>query len=260
MLNTKHLNEQEVAQCADAINGNAFNSLPMEIREHLAICDECASEVLTVADMAFGFSADTKKGKIFQISTIKRIAIISSAAAIVLFVALFTTTQFSFFNSPEKQIASYDSLFTDKVDSVSINVGDNESQLVQVEQGTEAKIESPAPDTSPSNKLLASYEPNSELEKLYDNFASAYRSDDISVVSDRIVRVPANDSLKWSNPSKEIMNVDIFNNKGNRILTLSSNTNGIKIPALDDGLYYWKLINQDFDLLFVGKIFVENQQ
>ena len=132
--------------------------------------------------------------------------------------------------------------------------------MVQVEQGTEAKIESPATDTSPSNKLLASYEPNSELEKLYDNFASAYRSDDISVVSDRIVRVPANDSLKWSNPSKEIMNVDIFNNKGNRILTLSSNTNGIKIPALDDGLYYWKLINQDFDLLFVGKIFVENQQ
>lgn len=259
MLNTKHLTEQEVALCADAINGNTFNSLPEEIREHIAICDECASEVLAVAEVARELSAENKKGKQFKLTTGRIIALVTSAAAIIVFAVVFTNHQYKTFNSVEKPIASNDSLTSGKSDSVLVKDVEKTNQTSQKSQKDNIESEKPASYKEKTGELLASYEPNSELEKLYENYASEYRGDDISVISERIVRVPANDSLMWSNPSGEILNVDIFNNQGIRIITISSDSNGIKIPALNDGLYYWKLINQDFDLLFVGKILCEKR-
>ncbi|MGE0079578.1 MAG: hypothetical protein AB7S48_17085 [Bacteroidales bacterium] len=48
----------------------------------------------------------------------------------------------------------------------------------------------------------------------------------------------------------------ILNNNGENIQSIETQGNGIKIPELKQGLYYWKLINEDFDLLYCGKITV----
>lgn len=255
MLNTKHLSEQEVAQCADAINGNAFNSLPEELREHLSHCDDCASEVLSVTDIAFDFSATNKDGSVLKLSTGKKIAFFTSAAAVLIIAAIYITAQFTFLGSTGRQLATSDSTISQSHDSLLI-AKNKEIHTVQLNQSIEDTSQNPTTDKVNSSDQLANYQPNSEMEKLFDNNASAYRGDDITVISDRTVKVPGNDSLKWSNPTKEILNVDIFNNQAQRIQTLRSSEKGIKIPDLSNGLYYWKLINQDFDLLFVGKIIV----
>lgn len=258
MLNTKHLSEQEVAQCADAINGNAFNSLPEELREHLSHCDDCASEVMTVTEMAFDFSAHSMKSNILKISIGRKIAFFSAVAAVLVFVGFLFVQQYNFFKPLNQKLAKADTTYSHVADSVSVNQTDVIAKA-QTEQDGTSDQNHIVEDSDTENMVLATYQPDAGLEKLFNNYASAYRGDEITVISDRVVRIPGSDSLRWNNPSNEILNVDIFNNKGSRILTLSTSNSGIKIPELDKGLYYWKLINQDFDLLFVGKIVVKKK-
>lgn len=49
---TTHLTEEEISMCADALQQGSYDQLPGSIKEHLAECDQCANEVLLVADVS----------------------------------------------------------------------------------------------------------------------------------------------------------------------------------------------------------------
>ena len=80
-----HFTEEEVAMVADAINENRYDQLPEAIRVHLSECDECTSEVMSVADITQDFNMKAANPKTLSLKRWIYIASISSAAAILIF-------------------------------------------------------------------------------------------------------------------------------------------------------------------------------
>jgi hypothetical protein len=109
----------------------------------------------------------------------------------------------------------------------------------------------------PDEKEMA-YAPEKTLEQLFQNMQGQYRSESIVIKTPHTLQIKKSttDILRWLNPKKEKLIVEIFNNKAEEIMEKETNAESINIPELSEGLYYWKLISKDFDLLFAGKIMV----
>lgn len=265
MVQDNHLTEEQVAQCADAIIDGKYKSLDLNLRKHLILCDECAAEVLSVTDIVIDFKEEEGKRrlKIFK----PWIIAIASAAAIgtfIFIIATVTGTGNSFFN--ESAVLIQKDSIKPKLDTVKKI---NQSEPLIVDNFSLRKKPIPSDNTpnkqSPTKKTNdvagygggAAFTPDENLENLFSNYTQAYRGEDVSVKTPRIISVPGNDSLKWSNPAREELIIEFFDNKGKQIHSYSQLSEGIAIPKLDKGLFYWKLINRDYDLLFVGKIIIE---
>ncbi|MFW6202759.1 MAG: hypothetical protein ACOC30_00510, partial [Marinilabilia sp.] len=65
--------------------------------------------------------------------------------------------------------------------------------------------------------------------------------------------------LEWTNKEKEELIIEILDNKGDRILRDVTTGNRYRVENLGNGLYYWKLISSDYDLLFCGRIRVGDE-
>ncbi len=46
-----HLTEEQIAQCVDAMSEGTYDLLPAPVREHVAHCDLCSSEILMVSEI-----------------------------------------------------------------------------------------------------------------------------------------------------------------------------------------------------------------
>lgn len=263
-----HLSEEQIAQCADAIVGGRYGELDSELRNHLTICDDCAAEVLSVTDIVIDFKANASKGKLIRFKP--WVAAVSGVAAVglIFFVAMALLKQ----NPNTQNLAENEYKFpavgvvdsaeligspTEEVESLAnLEKPEDKSDVVSPKSAPKQK-ETPMKSKPVDSFSGGSYVPDQTLEILFENFTQAYRGEDIVILSSGVTELPGTDSLKWSNPSKEELYVEFFDNTGNRFLTLTERSSGISIPDLNNGLYYWKLINQDFDLLFVGKIVVK---
>lgn len=256
-----HLTEEQVAQCADDIVDGRYEALNSELRQHLAICDECAAEVLSVSDIV----VDSKR----LLNTSRKLTFrpwiiaITSAAAVGLLFFIIGSTLYKKQNSLTDIIASTNTLDTARMESQT-SLREDQSMDKETVRTTDKRVSANAmlseqkPTKVVQKDILAdAYIPNKTLETLSENFTQAYRSEDIVVNSTGITSNLESDSLKWNNPLGAKLFVEFFNNKDERILTLTDTSSGIPIPELEKGLFYWKLINQDFDLLFVGKILIE---
>ncbi len=261
MHENKHLTEEQIAQCADAIVDGKYGLLDNYLRQHLAVCDECASEVLSVSDIVVDFKQEVKEVKTIRLKPWFTL-IVSVAAVGLIFVVVTSVMDFN-----HKSVQALQALVSDESSVADTTIKDSviEDSIVS---GNNNVVESPKQvlpkksDKEPvkivQKELLAeAFVPDKTLEVLFNNFTQTYRGEDVVITSKGIIKRAETDSLKWSNPMGEELYVEFFNNKGTRIITLTKKSAGVLIPELDKGLYYWKLINQDFDLLFVGKILVE---
>lgn len=262
MHENKHLTEEQIAQCADAIVDGRFGLLDGSLRQHLAVCDECASEVLSVSDIVVDFKEEAKEVKTIGFKPWVA-AIASIAAAGLIFVVVTSVLDFNQDSEQELQaLASSNNVVADTTENT-IEIIDSivtgKSTAVDLpKQAFQPKTSEKEAVTVVQKDLLAeAFVPDKTLEVLFSNFTQTYRGEDVVITSKGIIKRTETDSLKWSNPMGEELYVEFFNNKGTRIITLTKKSAGVQIPELDKGLYYWKLINQDFDLLFVGKILVE---
>ncbi len=236
MKNNSHFSEEDIAMCADSINDGTYHQLPESFRNHLSECEQCASEVLIVADIAFDFDEKNQKNKTSPLKKWVLITSISTAAAVLIFVIFKLMPSES--NMPlEKNMITQSDTFKTKIKDRDSLVKDN--KMVS------------------NNPLLSSMEPNEKLEKLYKNHKETYRVNSIKIISKGELEYPKVDSLKWANNANDKLIVEIFNNKDKKIKTIETNNSAVKIPKLSTGIYYWKLINEDFDLLYVGKIKVK---
>lgn len=242
----EHLTEQEVAQCAEAIREGNYTSLPHAIKEHLANCDDCATEVAMVAELANDIETNQKKNK----KPIRLWLTISGAVAASLTLLIignyFLINTNNDLANQNNQLAKVDSTLL-KTDTSFINTKSSAK-----ENNTAAEKTVPV-----RKEILAAYTPNKDLEKLAENFKQTYRGEEITVETPSEINLPGVDSLKWINNDASKLTVVLLNNKGETVISAANQGNGIKIPTLTSGLYYWKLINEDFDLLFCGKIRVK---
>ena len=265
MSTDTHLTNEEIAQCAEAINEGKYNSLHSSLRDHLSSCDYCASEVMIVSEVTEELEEESvelkKKAKDLRIKPWQISAISIAAAAAVLF--FIVTIMDRGLDISESEITQEietipEVVYDEKDDTIYLKEHPKPSIDVLITAENQEKViteDSIIEYKSP--ELLAVYLPDENLEQLYENMKGVYRSRDITINTPHTIFYEAKDSLSWDNPDKKTVHIEFFNNSGEEIKTIITDNNLIAIPEFPPGLYYWKLINDNFDLLFVGKIIVE---
>lgn len=276
MKEDRHLTPEEVAQAAELINSNKDFELDARVKDHIKECDQCASEILMTSQISFNrelsisLNKPVRKPGIFRQMHI--IAISAAAAAALLWGIFYVLQPDTLDINPvdivvtEQSADSSAGSFIAEDSPRDIKPEPNQeaihpSQDIPETEKTKPSNDLPRPSDKPDDQeltiLLASYDTHSDLEKLYNNYRGTYRSSGITVRSDSIVKTKESNQLEWNNPDQELLNIEIFNNRNEIIHTFSTQDNHQELPQLEPGLYYWKLINQDFDLLFVGKLIVD---
>ena len=257
-----HLTDEQIAICAEATNNVSIDSLPESIKEHLKECDECAHHVLAVSETILDLSEnETIKSAHHYNFTKKALAVAASLAIIV-------TASF-YLNSI---LQSNNNLISEKhVDSTSLETGSTSNDIETLNstgQPTDQqpeKIKNIIPvreqdQPNHSNNHLLAYAPNEQLDKLCERFmGAAMRDDDVKVVSPALIESNSSQvELKWKNHNNQLLIIEIYDNGGEIIGEHETTRSSFKPNNLTTaGLYYWKLLNEDFDLLFCGKISIK---
>lgn len=246
------LTELELAQCADAILENRYEGVSSELRNHLLDCDVCASELMMVSEIA-GIKEEEKAVKPRNTYKIWVPVLTLAACLIVFFVfrGLFYSPASEGALTPESPIS-----FIERLDN--LNAENAKMEIVDTEPDSIADRNKDI-QTKVPERMMASLEPCMELEKLVKRSLTATRgSSAIKRISEKVIYTPSQDSLRWSNPTSAKLTIEWYNNKAVQIQQSILKGSAAPIPDFPTGLYYWKLINTDGDLLFCGKVIVED--
>ncbi len=277
----QHLTEEDIAISAEALQRGEYNSLPIEVREHLSQCDQCAEEVLMVADIAddIDFSLTDKIKSPEKDKTQRIIAwSVSVAAAIALVLLVFNinkndgrdnmTTDAFITQGEEDTITENqsgdESLMADKKEKDRKDQ-DNKNDFPAAKTPDQEKIPAasslpPSEETAADTlKFMAMMEKNEDLEKLVERCEGNMRNQEGVVVESPFNILAEGDSvtIKWKNPDRKRLIIEIFNNSGLRIFETETTEESYTLSELEKGLYYWKLISSDYDLLFCGRIVLD---
>lgn len=235
-MDNAHLSEENVAQAAEALNSDAYMSLESDIKQHLSFCDDCNAEVLMVSSLLDAEEGDkalvADAGTSVRRRLRKRLLSMGAVACVLLLVGI-SFVYLSTDDQPE--------LMDNKLSQSTMNEGDSNASV------------------SDDQDLLA-FVPNRRLEKMVSRFdGSTTRNCGNKIVSKSMISANVGSVvLHWESSRNEELTIEIFDNKENTLLTNKTSQNFLKSSIDTPGLYYWKLYNQDFDLLFCGKIHVSN--
>jgi hypothetical protein len=248
-----HISVEEIALIAEALANDRLNEIPVHIIEHVKECDQCANEVLLVSEIIYDKESlistptNTKKNRIIKRQySIAASVIILMGSAILLYNAKKNMKEkvFSEDNITKEIFLAEDSTMLANDEKVEKNVKDTGSSV----------FSRPAP-----GNVLA-YAENEDLEKLADRFIEgAFRGYEIEIKTENTIEIEANNNFKleWGNDEKQSLFFELFNNRNEKILEVETIDSSIQPENLVSGLYYWKLINQDYDLIFCGKIIIK---
>ena len=238
-MKDNHLSKNEIAQAAEFLFNNKYNKLSIEIRTHLKNCNECAGQVEFLVSILQD-DKNNKKG----ISVIKLTPYFAAASIIIALLFLFP------FKNKLAKLPD-DVSIVDKFNSQL-----NPDSLIVNKEIQEYANKEIAQSNITSNEILFADNPN--LEILVERFKTKDRSCDIVIKSESVIKTKKTTLLlNWENDENIEVSIEIYNNKEELIKTFNTNGNFIELEKLDAGLYYWNLINDEYDLLFFGKIIVK---
>jgi len=242
MLIDRHLTQEEIAIYADAVIANNTEDIPSEWKNHVKDCHACSEEILAVVDILN--DDDLEDYVIEQDNNVEPKVIFFKkkyfsviAASVVLFFSIgMIYYHFAYHIQPShKQLSD---VFTDTT----------------VFKSTEIDKEDIV-----NNDLLA-FSDNDDFEQLVNRFSEKSLRGFFSVKTDSFISIKKDDELvlNWENADNDLLFVEIFNNKGNKIYEEECTGDSIKIEnLLKEGVFYWKILDEDFELLFCGKIIVK---
>jgi len=245
----QHLSEEEIAMASEATVSNNYDALPESIKNHIAGCDNCASEVIAITEIIENENIEVIESKNYIKESklgLNRFLKIGISIAALLLLALGLHYIFNYKNSEESNIAENND--TTKIIQ--------EQKQIAIENETPAQVEEKKPDDK--EKVLMAFNENPKLEQLYQRYQNnSMRGDEIEIKSPDVIQFSdsAATVLKWKNLENEDLNIEVFNNFGAKIMSLTTNENSIQLaPLKQEGLYYWKLFDSDYELLYCGKI------
>lgn len=242
MTENQHLTSNDIALCAEAINAGRYVSVSEALRVHIDACPACAAEVMLVSevmaeneDFALPNSKAKPERKIIPLWQKFAVAISLAASVLgglyILSVTVFENKEVIITENIDNDVVKSETVIKDTVNDKN-QFTDNKKHTLQ----------------------LALFEPHPELEKLFNTSRGAYRSSDFTIrLADTLVYT-SGAMLEWDNPKSETLTVEFFNNKAQSVSKLVSTGNNVKLPLFSEGLYYYKIFNSDYDLLFLGKV------
>lgn len=245
-----HLSEEEIAQAAEAMLQDDYQSLPESVSQHLKNCEECANEVLTICSILDDNQANTESKEIVhpakQASNTKITFFYwAFAASFLLLASLY------FWNHQD--------------DPGKRTISDNKQHATNSQIDTLTSLHLDSSQTSPietnieSNRTnLLAFQENPELEKLFARFnQSSFRADGPEIFTSGLLTFSPSDTIHLSWDAEDIeYQIQIKNYEGITVLE-NKTTAGSFILTMPAGLYYWKLFDEEFNLLYCGKIIIQ---
>jgi len=273
MKNREHLTEDQIAVFAEALSSGTESSLPEEWRNHVYKCDQCAEEVKMVSqiidDKSKEFANKYQKKKNKPFPSRKFMARYAIAASFVVIIGLGILFTLNYTSNKNKKLADLDepqpmadtsekkSGLAEKPEYAEKKTDKDSARSKEIEND---EIHTKHQDSKTKNNRLA-YVPENRLERLSDRFIDAnMRGDDVSVLSPHKMEVKQGSEIliKIKNPENSSLILEFFDNNGEKLFEKETSEETYQVEKLTQpGLYYWKLLNQDFDLLYCGKIVIE---
>jgi hypothetical protein len=243
-----HLTDEQIAKYVDALCINEVNSLPAEMLQHVKECDICANEIMVVYDILSSEEIiSSKKTASKSVNLLKWLPL---AASIVLIAGLVSIILLNTWSQDPVVPISQQHQSRDSIDS------DKDTNEIH-------KLEKSVKEVIPENEssaIVSLFQPHDELEKLYERFADGNLRGEEIVVHSKDIKITEQDALilNWENPAGGELIIEIYSNVNRLVFEKQTQANFVKInPKPGKGLYYWKLLNEDFDLLYCGKIHIE---
>ena len=261
-MDIKHLTEQQIATYAEYLNEGTLDKILPEYREHIKNCDVCNNEIIAVADILAQKYESVVEENItnnIELNTAKKKSVINYtligiAASIIIaavIIMLLSEKEASIKPRTADQQTIEQNIYSPIIDS-------NSTEEIVVDAPKKEELKITIPDVKGEEELLA-YVCNDDLEQLSARYNTALRGE-IEITTDSIVKIAAGTPflLQWIiNDADEDFIIEIYDNKAHLVIEESVHNSYEVSPKLNQGLYYWKLINSDFDLLFCGKIIIQ---
>jgi len=226
----QHLTAEELAIAVERLQ--IGQSLPEEFQRHLNRCASCKYELMTVLELSDVEEAPPK----IKLGQNRNWMAVAAVAIILLAVGFYWVLSPSQ-DLPQKQLTQ---LTTETADTAT-----------PIKDSAIEKINK-TPDKKPRKVVLAqaNYTLNVDLEKLVARSQSQLRSAEANPVI--VEKLGTGFHLSWKAAGVSI--IEIFDNNGVLIFSQESDKQRIIFKPENPGLYYFKLISEDFDLLWCGKL------
>lgn len=259
----KHLSEEIIAQYAEALEKGDISSIPKAVREHVKECNQCADEIIMVNEIIS--SASKQKAELSK-PIVRRLFSspwISVAAGIAIIVSI--GIYFSFVKNSAEETSDHLAkqeiipVKVDAFDSAIRQEKDSENKQVIEPEITPQAVEKVIEKVQQQQPLLAeAFIPNTRLEKLAERYEGGHlRGDNLKLESPHVLKthVETDISLYWDIDTDQELTFSLLDNHSKIVFEEAANRDGITFyHTLPKGLYYWQLLNEDFDLLYCGKI------
>jgi len=269
-ISGRHLDENELAACADWINGMAEEP-GLSVQEHLKGCESCKMAVLDVSEFDSSqkpyFDTGTRSSKSFEETCAAKYSpsIKSSGGnhfwrVAAVFFVLVSVTVAALLLKPHRGPALVDNLKNgDSLEQVQEN---NQGKVINIVRDTTETRDSVARsniEIVEKERFASNFNPNPAYEALIGaQFRASGQPEilspgkDTSLISGSILAFTAR------NPGKEMLEIQILDNQARLVRSfkdLYSVDFKVKLD-LNPGLYYWKLMSTD-EIHQAGRIRLE---
>lgn len=272
MDNNKHLSEETIALAAESLVNTSFKNFAPTIRQHIAECDQCAHEVQMVAELLeestqkpFINSSTNSSIDIKSLRSKRSTPAFLIAASISL--AIIASTIFIWIENDKvsNKIPTLSGL--NEIENLYERTFTQETidSLENLTKNTPKKNKTKENNSTEQNlrkeEVLLTYQAHPKMETLSNRFKNdaAHRGFGIEIITKSELKVESDKfQLNWNNPEATPLTIEIFDNNAKKILELESDSNTCEIASpKSKGLYYWKLLDDDFELIFCGRILIE---
>ncbi|MCT4613684.1 MAG: hypothetical protein N4A49_02275 [Marinifilaceae bacterium] len=245
-MDQTHFTEEEIAICSEAVNNNTVSKLDSDLLDHLNKCSKCREEVLFTSEIMESVDENTLDIINNRNNKFIRYALIFGSIAASIIVILYT-------------LVNTDNNYQQIVDNL-----DSDVQTSKVQTKTDSNIIKADKYIAPKKEIREvkkkksiSFKESKELEKLVERYKSdsdrsvsnsKYQSEILFTSNQKIV-------LNIGNTEKEEFTIELFDSNNKKLKEFTTTKNKVNLSeSLKYGNYYWKLLNEDFDLIFCGKI------
>ncbi len=235
--------EEELAYIAESIQKGYKSSLPPDISNHLSSCNNCAGELLMILESI----ESRKKNKRLNINK-KSLYLTITFSSVA---ALFGAGLFIFHLAVNENTSTGAKPRSDLDENITITENTKNHSSTSNVANTASTNNSDQKTTSFSD---IKFEPCPDLEKLILRNSIALRgSNKLFTVSENNHFTPPV-KIEIPNQSTQEFQILILNNKNQLIFETTFCCREFIIPELEKGLFYYKILNNEDDLLYVGKI------
>jgi len=236
----KHIEEEQIAKAAEQIIAGKPSDIDAQTLEHLEDCAPCAAELVTVMELLeeVPMEQSIRKNK-----TIPRLYWFGVGLAALIILGFFIFPYLT-----DNQTSQPVQIVQQKV----AEIEDTAAAPVQIKKTKPLNAEAEQPvSTEPAKPQL-----NEQFESQILEIQSAYRSEGFKLVSPYYLNNTKHQKLQWQSSDEEFF-IEWWSIDAEILTEQITENTSIEIPQFKSGIYYFKLLNSDYDLLAVGRLTVE---